>query len=661
MRLATRKARRRRRPGTAAPLGGDVLALAVLGAVLCGLLLYTASQPPTRREVRVANLPADVVLVNFFGPERNATGAYRWSKPEATAFIPVVAPAVYRVTLYLQDNPAAPPRRPVTVAIDGVDEGTFVLSDSLQPYSVAHPVDPRVWSADRRHALRVDLRTAPFHPSGDDRTVGVIVARMTVEPVRRLSAWQPALFIPNLLLLAALYGVLRLLGAGTVLTAGTLGVLLAGYAALTAVSRAATLRLMYEAVAQPGLFVATLLFLAAVPVLAATPTGWADAWGRARAALWGRRRLALPAGLGEALWLFVALRLLYSLFALLASLLFRLPGPCSRGVAAPSLHANGLDFRLLGVWQWFDGCQYERIAAQGYPPGGTAVAFFPLYPALMRAVGPLFAGNLTVSGLVISGVAYVAAVAGLYRLVCLDFDSGVARRTVLYLSVFPTAFILFAPYTEALFLALAVWLLYCARQERWAMAAPLALLVGFSRPQGCLLAVPLAWECWRQWRAGRHRVAPAFVALAPFVGLAAFTLFGRAVVGLTPFRAQASWKTTYHAPWTVIALAWQARADTIIALNLVALLLFGVLLAMGLRRLPLVYSLYALPQFLLLATRINGSSLVSTWRYVLVLIPAFILLGQFGRHRALHLCWLIASLLLLALLFYTTLSGRFAA
>ena len=164
----------------------------------------------------------------------------------------------------------------------------------------------------------------------------------------------------------------------------------------------------------------------------------------------GRLRGALPGGPGEALWLFVTLRLAFSLFALLASLVFRLARPCSgKEVRPPLLHATGLDFRLLGVWQDWDACWYERIATVGYQPGDPSVNFFPLYPLLMRVTGMLLGGNLTLGGLVVSSVTYVAAMVGLYRLTCYDSGERVARRALLYISVFPTTF--FAPFTESLF------------------------------------------------------------------------------------------------------------------------------------------------------------------------------------------------------------------
>ena len=396
-----------------------------------------------------------------------------------------------------------------------------------------------------------------------------------------------------------------------------------------------------------------------------------------------RRAFRLPESLIEALWLLVTLRIALSLFALMVSLQFTLPSPCHYEEAfnnwrtMPTLHKEDLDFRLLGLWQRWDACWYHKIAELGYETGENSTAFFPLLPASMSAVGVLVGGHLTLAALIVVGVAYVAAIVGLYRLVARDFDEHTARNTVLYLSVFPSAFFLFAPFTEALFLALAVWAIEAARRRAWGLAAIAALLAGFARTQGFLLALPLAWEAVCElrrrsetlrgapWRSAAGALVPLLVALAPFVGLLAFTRYAEATTGTTPFEAQRLWGSNYYPPWTVVQSSWDwiwARDDPIQALNLALLLLFAALVGVGLRWLPFTYSLYAAPQLLSFGLRLNPTPLTSTSRYVLLLFPAFVVLALlWGRHRRLHTSWLIFSLLFLGLLTYHFLRGDFVA
>ena len=107
-----------------------------------------------------------------------------------------------------------------------------------------------------------------------------------------------------------------------------------------------------------------------------------------------------------------------------------------------------------------------------FVPGQQSnVAFFPLYPNLIRVVHYLVplsgdAGWLLV-GITVSNAALVVALIYLYQLVRLDFDQSTAARTVLYLCVFPTTLFLSAVYSESLFLALIVSAFYYARSGRW--------------------------------------------------------------------------------------------------------------------------------------------------------------------------------------------------
>ncbi len=183
----------------------------------------------------------------------------------------------------------------------------------------------------------------------------------------------------------------------------------------------------------------------------------------------------LPISLREALFLFILLRLSLSIYAIAATFLFQVPPPCfHNGVidwtSMPVLYSDGLEGRLLGVWQRWDACWYLRIAEFGYEVGEPGTAFFPVYPTAIRLLGPLLFGNLALAALVVSGISYIAAMSFLHALVSADVDRETAERSMLYLSVFPTAFFLFAPFTESTFLALALGTLYCMRTGRYGAA-----------------------------------------------------------------------------------------------------------------------------------------------------------------------------------------------
>ena len=102
---------------------------------------------------------------------------------------------------------------------------------------------------------------------------------------------------------------------------------------------------------------------------------------------------------------------------------------------------------VFTAWERHDALWFLRIAADGYRADDGSAAFFPLYPLLSRAVGSLLGGHWLLGAYVVSNVALVAALTVLHRLTALELSEPAARRTVLYLAVFPTAFFLYAPYT----------------------------------------------------------------------------------------------------------------------------------------------------------------------------------------------------------------------
>lgn len=383
----------------------------------------------------------------------------------------------------------------------------------------------------------------------------------------------------------------------------------------------------------------------------------------------------------DALGLFLSLRLVFGLIAIYLWWQGRLPGPCHFELARngwttlPPLADQGAAFPLVGVWQRWDACWYTKIATYGYEAGQNSVSFFPLFPLLTGLVGRILLGAMALGGLAIAGAAYVLAMTGLRRLVALDFDDGVALATVVAISIFPTAFFFFAPFTESLFLAAAVWAILAARQRLWAIAAVAGLLAALCRIQGVFLVLPLAWEAamaWRdagwgtgpRWPPTGRVIWPVVAALAPAIGLVAFLGFSSAVAGQTPLDSAEAWGgTNFHPPWEVIDASWRwtiQHHDPLQALNLAMLGLFALVTILGLRQVPVAYSLFAIPQIGLIATRIQPIPLTSTGRYLLVVFPVFVILALVpGRWP--RFVWAVASTLFLAILLADFLRGNFVA
>ncbi len=393
---------------------------------------------------------------------------------------------------------------------------------------------------------------------------------------------------------------------------------------------------------------------------------------------------SLRRDLVDAAWLWFALRLGLGLLAVILFARGAMAAPCESDIATnswttlPPLADRGIERPLVGAWQRADACWYSKIATYGYEPGLPSSAFFPLLPTLMRAGSALLGGAVTLSGLVVSAVAFVFAIAGLRQLVRHDFDDETARRTVLYLSLFPAAFFFFAPFTESLFLAFTVWTILAARRRDWELAAVAGFLAGLTRVHGVLLVLPVAWEVVRMFReqrglavadgavarrTGWRSVLPFGAALAPLLAVGAYYLYSENVAGRSFLEAQKTWAgTRTSAPWDLVAAAWTRIAqdgDMVTALNLGALVLFIGLLLAGVRRVPVSYSLYAAPSLALIALRSPAFPLMSTMRYVAVLFPCFVVLALFGRSERVNTVWIVVSTLLLGLLAMLFIQGEF--
>src|SRR5262249_31080871 len=152
-------------------------------------------------------------------------------------------------------------------------------------------------------------------------------------------------------------------------------------------------------------------------------------------------------------------------------------------------------------------------------------AFFPLYPLVMRGLAHFIHHNYLVAGLFISNVALLVVSIVLYQLVLEDFGQERANCTVLYISVFPTAFFLASGYNESLFLCLALLCFYQIRHGRWWPAGIFGILASLTRSAGLLLIVPFCYEYLQlhQFRLRAIRLDVVSIALIP-AGIALFAL-----------------------------------------------------------------------------------------------------------------------------------------
>lgn len=181
--------------------------------------------------------------------------------------------------------------------------------------------------------------------------------------------------------------------------------------------------------------------------------------------------------------------------------------------------------RHHGVWpllaaQW-DARWYLGIADHGYARTlGSAfdsnnLAFFPLYPALVKAVAAVTPGSRASTGLGISVVASLVAAWGVFAV----GDRLHGRRVGIVLTVlwaaFPVGLVQWMGYTESLFTAFVAWALYALLTDRPLTAAWLAVLAGLTRPTGIAVAATVTVTALLSLRHRFSARALAAAALAP--------------------------------------------------------------------------------------------------------------------------------------------------
>ncbi|MFF7728867.1 hypothetical protein [Streptomyces sp. NPDC008001] len=158
---------------------------------------------------------------------------------------------------------------------------------------------------------------------------------------------------------------------------------------------------------------------------------------------------------------------------------------------------------LRGHLLAWDGNLYVSIAEHGYPHGyshgedgalaGNNLAFFPLFPMLIRAVHAVTGLGWGTSGIVAAHLALIGALLAVHRLLARLHG----KRTALFAIVLlagaqPMAVSFLMSYSESLFLALAAGTLLAAHRRAWLTAGTLALLAGLTRPAAAAVAAALA-------------------------------------------------------------------------------------------------------------------------------------------------------------------------
>ncbi len=242
------------------------------------------------------------------------------------------------------------------------------------------------------------------------------------------------------------------------------------------------------------------------------------------------------------------------------------------GVSFPHVVARHPD-ALVTVFNRWDAGYYSSIAAHGYPAAQRsglppAIAFGPLYPAVIRAVHAVTGIGTLLTGQLVSMLAFVAGLAGMIHVAELDGDRVRSGTGVTLLVAFPTAFFLVIDYADALALALVVWAFVAVRHRRWTLAGLFAAGAFLTKYYLAIVAVGLLVEVW-ETRPGRdtdadrrYRRAVASVVVPTLAALGALMAYCsvRYSDALAFVHVQSHWNRHAAFPWTLV---WTTGGDLV--------------------------------------------------------------------------------------------------
>lgn len=378
---------------------------------------------------------------------------------------------------------------------------------------------------------------------------------------------------------------------------------------------------------------------------------------------------SLKSAMKQAAWVFGLSRLLILLITYIGIVLFPLNGQSSPVNCSASLRP------CLLAWYHFDAVAYVNIAHHGYIYTPDT-AFFPFWPLMEHfgglLLGGFFPGSYYAAGLLLANICFYFALVLLYCLLAEDFEPTLARRALFYFALAPYALFFFAGYTESLFVLLSVGFFLLLRRGRsfdWWLAGLLGFVAALTRSSGIILVIPyLVMYIQRHWTRAERTQRSWVQKLNAFIpvvlipaGIVAYMIYlyytkGNPFIFISQERTYV-WHRYFTFPWTGFISAINSILTTPVfsrshlqnLLDFSFTLIAPVALAIGWRRIPLHYALFALGLMLFtLSFPQIIYPLGSQQRYMMSIFPLAIIFAFWGKRPHFDQLIMFISLSLLA-------------
>lgn len=345
------------------------------------------------------------------------------------------------------------------------------------------------------------------------------------------------------------------------------------------------------------------------------------------------------------------------------------------------MHLIGLSFSQMNEYPWqtfpdnhyldsffrFDSAWYNEIIQTGYsynPEKQSNVAFFPLYPILVKAIASLTSLSVPISGLLVSNLCLIFALIFVYKISNIYLNKRGCEKVLILMLVFPTSFFYSCFYTESLYLLTTAACFYFFLNKKYFWSGFFGFFASLTRVTGVIIFLAFAIELL--WKYLKKKELPKreslFLLLIP-CGLIAYMVFlaWKFNEPLAFVKIQDLWSRdervfpliTLINYWKNINFMFPKDANnavrflnTFFSFSFLGIVLFSIV------KKPLNISLLIfafLSIFLPLSTGITESMM----RYMMTIFPIFIILGYWSQKKSLFL-WI--SVILVYLFFINSIS-----
>lgn len=330
-------------------------------------------------------------------------------------------------------------------------------------------------------------------------------------------------------------------------------------------------------------------------------------------------------------------------------------------------HAFSNNHYLDSFLRWDSGW-YRDIIKEGYsynPEKQSNVAFFPLYPLLVKIISSVFFISSDIAGILLSNILLFFALFFVYKISSVYLKKRGTERVLILMLIFPTSFFYSCFYTESLYLLTTAASFWFFLKKQYFFAGIFGFLASLTRVTGVLIflscGVELCWNYSRKKEVFNKEIL--YLLLIP-CGLITYMLFlyWQFNEPLAFIKIQDLWaRGDKTFPLITLAESWKNinfffpkdSHNTIQFLELFFSIYFLVLGIFAFLKNLLTPSLLIFSLVSILLPLSTGTT-TSMLRYILPLFPIFIILGYLSKNRYFYwfLCFSFTYLLSTLFLWY---------